>query len=79
MLKAGKLHSIASSAILANLFKYYLNKWGKNMLWWLFAQMYKYSTDCFVLKVSTVNTVTRFWNRICIAIQEKENDIYLAS
>ena len=81
MLKAGKLHSIANSAIIENLFKNY-SKVAK--IWWLFAQLYKNSINCFVLEVSTVNTVSRFWSRICIAIQEKENNIlyiptYLAS
>ena len=27
---------------------------------------------CFALEVSTVNTVSRFYSRICIAIQQKE-------
>ena len=54
MSKVGKLHSIASSAIFANLFKIYF-KGGK--LWWLFAQLYKNSIDYFVLDVSTVNNV----------------------
>ena len=57
MLKAGKLNSIASSAILANLFKNYF-KGAK--IWWLFAQLYKNFIDCFVLEFSTVDTVSRF-------------------
>ena len=41
-----------------------------------FAQLYKNSTDCFVLEVLTVDTVSRFQNRICIIeSQEKENKI----
>ena len=40
MLKIGKLHSTASSAILVNLFKNYF-KGAK--IWWLFAQLYKNS------------------------------------
>ena len=57
MLKAGKMQSIASSAILANLFKNYF-KGAK--IWWLFAQLYKNLIDCFVLEFSTVDTVSRF-------------------
>ena len=57
ILKVGKLHSIASSAILANLFKNYF-KGAK--IWWLFAQLYKNFIDCFVLEFSTVDTVSRF-------------------
>ena len=57
MLKAGKMQSIASSAILANLFKNYF-KGAK--IWWLFAQLYKNFIDCFVLEFSTVDTVSRF-------------------
>ena len=57
ILKVGKLHSIASSAILANLFKNYF-KGAK--IWWLFAQLYKNLIDCFVLEFSTVDTVSRF-------------------
>ena len=30
------------------------------------------SIDCLALEVSTVNTVSRFYSRICIAIQQKE-------
>ena len=48
---------MATSAILANLFKNYF-KGAK--IWWLFAQLYKNSVDCFVLEVTTVDTVTRF-------------------
>ena len=44
MLKVGKLHSIASSAILANLLKNYFK--GAR-IWWLFAQLYKNCIDCF--------------------------------
>ena len=43
----------------------------------LFAQLYKTFTDCFVLEILTVGTVSRFQNRICIIeSQEKENFIY---
>ena len=42
-------------------------------MWWLFAQLYKNSTDCFMLEVSTVSTFQK--NRIYIACQEKENKI----
>ena len=69
MLKVGELHSIASTAILANLFKNYL-KGAK--IWLLFIQLYKNFIDSFVLEVSTVDTVSRFESRIFIAIQEKE-------
>ena len=58
MLKAGKMKSIASSAILANLFKNYFK--GAKIWWLLFAQLYKNPIDCFMLKVSTVGTVSRF-------------------
>ena len=57
MLKVGKLHSIASSAIYANLLKNYF-KGAK--LWLLFAQPYKKFIDCFVMEVSTGDTVSRF-------------------
>ena len=57
MFKSGKLPSIASSDILANLFKNYF-KGAK--IWWLFAQLYKNFIDCFVLEFSTVDTVSRF-------------------
>ena len=57
MLKAGKLQSMASSAIFASLFKNYF-KGAK--IWWLFAQLHKNSINCFVLEVSTVDTVSRF-------------------
>ena len=57
MFKSGKLPSIASSDILANLFKNYF-KGAK--IWWLFAQLYKNLIDCFVLEFSTVDTVSRF-------------------
>ena len=69
MLKVGKLHSIASSAILANLLKNYFKG---TKTWWLFAQWYKNSIDCFVLEVSTADTVSRFLSKIFIAIQQKE-------
>ena len=62
------MQSIASSATLANLFKNYF-KVAK--ICWLFAQLCKNLIDCFVLEFSTVDTVSR----ICIAIQEKENEI----
>ena len=78
MLKAGKMKSIllASSAILANLFKKFFNS---AKIWRIFAQLYKHFIDCFVLEFSTVDILSRFSYRICIAIQEKENDIlYIA-
>ena len=31
--------------------------------------------DCFVFEVLAVDTISRFYNRICIASQEKENEI----
>ena len=55
MLKAGKMQSKASRAILANLFKNYLRVQS-----WLFNQLYKNFIDCFVLEFSTVDTVSRF-------------------
>ena len=42
----GKMKSIASSAIIANLFKNYFK--GSKM-WWLFAQLYENFIDCFLL------------------------------
>ena len=49
---------------------------GGAKIWCIFAQLYKNSTDCFVLEVLTVDTVSRFQNRICIIeSQEKENKI----
>ena len=57
MLKAGEMQSIAGSAILANLFKNYF-KGAK--IWRLFAQLYKNFIDCFVLELSTADTVSRF-------------------
>ena len=69
MLKAGKLHSITSIIILVNLFKNYFM--GAKICW-IFAQLYKHSTDCFVLEVSTVDNVSRILNRIYIGSQEKE-------
>ena len=68
MLKVGKLHSIASSAILENLSKSYFK--GVK-IWLLFAQLCKNSIDCFVMEVSTVDTVSRFSSRIFIGIQEE--------
>ena len=58
MFKSGKLPSIASSDILANLFKNYFK--GAKIWWLLFAQLYKNPIDRFMLKVSTVGTVSRF-------------------
>ena len=55
--KAGKMQSIASSALLTNLFKNYFE--GAK-IWWLFAQLYKNFINCFVLEFSTVDTVSRF-------------------
>ena len=57
MLKTGKMQSIASSAIPADLFKNYF-KGAK--IWCLFTQLYKYFIYCFVLGFSTVDTVSRF-------------------
>ena len=57
MFKAGKLHSIASCAILAISFKNYF-KGAK--IWWPFSERYKNSTDCFVMEVSTVNAVSTY-------------------
>ena len=72
MLKIGKLPLIASY-IFAIVFKNYF-KGAK--IWWLFAQPHKTCTDCFVLKILTVDTVSRFQNRICIIeCQKKENKI----
>ena len=56
-LKAGKIQSIASSAILANLLKKYFKDKKK---WLVFAQQYEDFIDCFVLEVSIVGTVSRF-------------------
>ena len=56
-LKAVKMQSIASSAILANLLKNYFKGQKK---WLVFAQLYEDFIDCFVLEVSTVGTVSRF-------------------
>ena len=59
--------------ILAILFKNYFK--GAKIVW-LFAQLYKNSTDYFVLKVLTVDIESRFQNRICIIeSQKKENKI----
>ena len=66
MLNAGKLHITASCAILAILFKNYFKgrgrggRGGEGGVWWFFAQLYKNSTDCFVLEVLIVDTVSRF-------------------
>ena len=57
MLKAEKMQSIASSAILANLYKNYFKG---TKIWWFFTQLYKNSIDCFVSEFSTVDTVSRF-------------------
>ena len=57
-LKAGKLYSIASSAILTNLFKNYFKKGCKNVV--AFAQLFKSYIDCFVLEISTVYPVSIF-------------------
>ena len=51
MLKAGKMHSTASSAILSNLFKNYFIG-AKTVL----TQLRKDFINCFVLEVSTVDT-----------------------
>ena len=56
-LKAGKMQSIASSAILANLLKKYFKDQKKRLV---FAQQYEDFIDCFVLEVSIVGTVSRF-------------------
>ena len=56
-LKAGKMQSIASSAILANLLKKYFKDKKK---WLVSAQQYEDFIDCFVLEVSIVGTVSRF-------------------
>ena len=46
-------------------------------IWWLFAQLYKHSTDCFGSKVTTVS---RFQNRICNYCKPEENKIlYIAN
>ena len=49
-------------------------------IWRFSDQLYKNYTDCFELEVLTVDTVSRFQNRICIIeSQEKENKIlYMA-
>ena len=57
MVKAEKLHSITSSAILANFQKYYF-KVARICL--LFAKLSKNSVDFSVLEISTVDTVSRF-------------------
>ena len=57
VLKAGKMQSIASNALLTNLFKNYFKG---TKIWPLFAQIYKIFIDCFVLEFSTVDTVRRF-------------------
>ena len=53
--KVGKIPTIASYT--CNFFQNYF-KGAK--IWWLFAQLYKNPTDCFVLEVSTVS---RFQNQ----------------
>ena len=66
MLKTGKLHSVANSSILTKLFKSYF-KVAK--IWCIFAQLYKYSIDCFdsidwlinwIFILSRVNCVYEF-------------------
>ena len=51
------MQSIASGAILANLFKNYFNG---SKIWWVFAQLYKNFIDFIVLEFSTVGNVSRF-------------------
>ena len=78
MLKIGKLLILASYILVILLINYF--KGAK--ICWFFAQLYKNSTDCFVLEVLTINnTMSRFQNRFCIIeIQQNENKIlYLAS
>ena len=70
MLKIGKL-PITASCILEILLKNYFKG---TKIWWSFAQLHKNSTDSFVLEVLTVDTMSRFRNRICIIeSHEKEN------
>ena len=72
MLNFGKL-SIKASYILAILFKNYF-KGAK--IWGLLLD-YKNSTDCFVLEVLTVDTVSRFQIRICIIESQEKENIFL--
>ena len=51
-LKARKVHIIASCAILVTFIKNYFKR---AKIWWLFAQLYRNSTDCFVIKLDTVS------------------------
>ena len=69
---SGRQNTIGSCVILGILFKNYFKGEKK---WWVFAQLYKHFTDCFALQVSTVDTVTRFQKRICIASHQKENKV----
>ena len=48
---------------------------GGAKIWWLFAQLYKNPTDCFVLDGPTVSVVPRFQNRVCSPHQEKERNM----
>ena len=67
---------IASTAILDILFRNYFR--GAK-IWWLVVQLYKNSTDCFVLEALTVGTVSRLQNRKCIIesqVKENKNFIY---
>ena len=77
LLTIWKLPVIASYT-LAISFKNYFKR---VKIWWLFAQLYKNFTDCFVLEVLTVNTtlcVSRFQDRICtIKSQEKKIKFYM--
>ena len=52
---------------------FFLNYLKGAKIWWLFAELYKNPTDCFVLAVSTVS---RFQNIIGSPDQEKEK-IYI--
>ena len=76
MLKIGRLLIIASYIYLQFYLK--ITSRGKKYGGYFFAQLYKNSTDCFVLEILTVDTETlsRYQNRICIIKgQEKENKI----
>ena len=68
--KVGKLPIY--SFILAILFHNYF-KGAK--IWWLFAQLYRNPTECFVLEGQTVSS--RFQNRVCSPHQEKKIYIYI--
>ena len=59
MLKAGKVQSVAISTILASLFKHYFVRVHAKM-WGLFAQLCNNSIGCFVLEVTTVDTLSKF-------------------